>query len=651
MKYNNSGRTYQVDSIEYDGEVINVFGTSITDMGMGYTVYFNGDEVYFETFDEAYNFAKDNYNVDGTVVESCDLKEGKYINSLFLRALNFAVDKLGKDFDLDTITGIEDRLHDFWYTPLTDKGRQALEDIDVKLTSVHKQLVLSNQIRQKFISLFKDYLNNTLTSISDPNANVDFSIDLDRFKPELYSFAEYYTKDRDEAVQLVDKVADSIMVDLQPIVKQALDDYTNTKHNLTKDNTRDTSVETPLTESNSFEESKNIVNSITPIIKDVFSQSAHIDKDSLYVSTFEEDTVYISFMTDCVGEAASCDVETEVNGERDEDGVASYWTDVTFTGDLEDVTILETSITVVDLKELVKKVNDKLAIENRMIQLNVDDINDKSFEIDHKEYDVESIDDYRLEDKDAGIGHYEYWGASGYDSQPYTVAEDIKWTGKVLASIEVSIIDLVNDKTIEIEHTTNINEASQADAINETDKDYFDKLVAEATPIIERVFDKHPGVSATIIGDTDWKAGTIYVSSIVNCECIGTDYNDDDVDQDDLSASDIRNAQYFEDIDIVKTTLTEDDVDNLIKEVNIELEKANQPIRLTERATEFEYDYGEITLDDVNSYDVEQGDNGIGSYEYWGDVGYDSRPYTYLTDVEFTGTVPVAFDIEVKILR
>lgn len=454
MKYNNSGRTYQVDSIEYNGEIINVFGTSITDMGMGYTVYFNGDEVYFETFDEAYNFAKDN--------------------------------------------------------------------------------------------------------------------------------------------------------------------------------TRDTFVEAPLTESNSFEESVDIV----PIIKEVFSQSAHIDKDSIFVYTFEEDKICISFMTDCIGEAGSCDVEREVYSEgRDEDGYAIYGTSVNFTGDLEDVTILETSITIADLKELVNKVNDKLAAENKMIRLNIDDINDQSFEIDHKEYDAESIDDYRLE----------------YDLLQDPFAADIKWTGKVLASIDVSIIDLSNDKAIEIESATSINEANQADTINKTDKDYFDKLVAEATPIIERVFDKHPGVSDTIVGDTDWKASTIYVSSIVNCECVGTDYYGE-IDSENPSASDIRSAQYFEDIDIVKTVLTEADVDNLIKEINIELEKANQPIRLTERATEFEYDYVEITLDEVNSYDVEQGDNGIGSYEYWGDVGYDSRPYTYLTDVEFTGIVPVAFDIEIKVL-
>lgn len=59
-----NGKKYDVDSTAYNGAIINVFGTSITDEkkqgigGNGYTVFDEGEEIYFNTFDEAYNYAK-----------------------------------------------------------------------------------------------------------------------------------------------------------------------------------------------------------------------------------------------------------------------------------------------------------------------------------------------------------------------------------------------------------------------------------------------------------------------------------------------------------------------------------------------------------------------------------------------------------------
>lgn len=79
MKYENNGKTYEVESIAYGGATINVNGTTITDYekmknilgfgsGSGYSVFCDSDEVYFETFDEAYDFAvnkqKDTFRVE-----------------------------------------------------------------------------------------------------------------------------------------------------------------------------------------------------------------------------------------------------------------------------------------------------------------------------------------------------------------------------------------------------------------------------------------------------------------------------------------------------------------------------------------------------------------------------------------------------------
>ena len=65
MKYGK----YEVESVTYEGAIINVNGTSITDQARmskvinspynakGYTVFVDSDELWFETFDEAYTFA------------------------------------------------------------------------------------------------------------------------------------------------------------------------------------------------------------------------------------------------------------------------------------------------------------------------------------------------------------------------------------------------------------------------------------------------------------------------------------------------------------------------------------------------------------------------------------------------------------------
>lgn len=79
MTYINSGKSYEVEGVELSGAIINVNGTSITDCALmdkltnnpypvgGYTVFVDSDEVCFETFDEAYNYAmneqKDTFSI------------------------------------------------------------------------------------------------------------------------------------------------------------------------------------------------------------------------------------------------------------------------------------------------------------------------------------------------------------------------------------------------------------------------------------------------------------------------------------------------------------------------------------------------------------------------------------------------------------
>lgn len=69
MTYYSEGKSYKVQSVEFGGAIVNVNGTSITDqaamneaMNMpfpasGYSVFVDGDEVAFRSFDEAYVFA------------------------------------------------------------------------------------------------------------------------------------------------------------------------------------------------------------------------------------------------------------------------------------------------------------------------------------------------------------------------------------------------------------------------------------------------------------------------------------------------------------------------------------------------------------------------------------------------------------------
>ena len=59
--YYNNGKKYLVESV-VDNLLINVNGTTITDWKVmsntqGYTVFVEGDEDFFETFEEAYDFA------------------------------------------------------------------------------------------------------------------------------------------------------------------------------------------------------------------------------------------------------------------------------------------------------------------------------------------------------------------------------------------------------------------------------------------------------------------------------------------------------------------------------------------------------------------------------------------------------------------
>lgn len=69
-KYYNDNKIYNVDEVNLYGAIINVNGTSITDFKRmyeltndvmykagGYSVFCDSDELFFNTFDEAYDFA------------------------------------------------------------------------------------------------------------------------------------------------------------------------------------------------------------------------------------------------------------------------------------------------------------------------------------------------------------------------------------------------------------------------------------------------------------------------------------------------------------------------------------------------------------------------------------------------------------------
>ena len=69
-RYYNNGKEYNVEEVNLYGAIINVNGTSITDLNRmyeitdddmyasgGYSVFCDSDEIYFDTFDKAYNFA------------------------------------------------------------------------------------------------------------------------------------------------------------------------------------------------------------------------------------------------------------------------------------------------------------------------------------------------------------------------------------------------------------------------------------------------------------------------------------------------------------------------------------------------------------------------------------------------------------------
>ena len=71
MIYKHNDKKYKVESVAYDGMIINVNGTSITDCDLqakmfGYswrkpcgefTVFCDGDELVFPSFEDAYDFA------------------------------------------------------------------------------------------------------------------------------------------------------------------------------------------------------------------------------------------------------------------------------------------------------------------------------------------------------------------------------------------------------------------------------------------------------------------------------------------------------------------------------------------------------------------------------------------------------------------
>lgn len=58
-------------------------------------------------------------------------------------------------------------------------------------------------------------------------------------------------------------------------------------------------------------------------------------------------------------------------------------------------------------------------------------------------------------------------------------------------------------------------------------------------------------------------------------------------------------------------------------------------------------DYDHLETEDVEVYSYKHDDAGIGSYEFWGEVGYDSRPYL---DVQgtFTNLYSVALSLVVE---
>jgi hypothetical protein len=70
-KYYKDGKEYDVEEVNLFGAIVNVNGTSITDFKKmeeltgdsmlygngGYTVFCDSDELFFDTFDKAYEFA------------------------------------------------------------------------------------------------------------------------------------------------------------------------------------------------------------------------------------------------------------------------------------------------------------------------------------------------------------------------------------------------------------------------------------------------------------------------------------------------------------------------------------------------------------------------------------------------------------------
>lgn len=58
-----------------------------------------------------------------------------------------------------------------------------------------------------------------------------------------------------------------------------------------------------------------------------------------------------------------------------------------------------------------------------------------------------------------------------------------------------------------------------------------------------------------------------------------------------------------------------------------------------------EVNWTDYEIEDVEDYELESGDDGIGSYEYWGSVGYDSRPYTIAVNITWIGTADIDISI------
>lgn len=64
MKYIRDEKQYEVESITYGGACIQVNGTTITDLAKtgfsnsnGFTVFCDSDEIGFDSFEQAYDFA------------------------------------------------------------------------------------------------------------------------------------------------------------------------------------------------------------------------------------------------------------------------------------------------------------------------------------------------------------------------------------------------------------------------------------------------------------------------------------------------------------------------------------------------------------------------------------------------------------------